>query len=51
MFERFTGRARKMAALAQEESGSLRRGYIGTDRPRLELIRRGDDSVSAPFRR
>jgi ATP-dependent Clp protease ATP-binding subunit ClpC len=31
MFERFTERSRKVMVLAQEESGRLGYGYVGTE--------------------
>jgi len=41
MFERFTERARKVVALAQEEAGRLRHDYIGTEHLLLGLVREG----------
>ena len=42
MFERFTERARKVVALAQEEAGRLRHDYIGTEHLLLGLVREGE---------
>ena len=39
MFERFTERSRKVMVLAQEESGRLGHGYVGTEHLLLGLIR------------
>jgi len=39
MFERFTERSRRVVVLAQEESGRLGHGYIGTEHLLLGLIR------------
>jgi ATP-dependent Clp protease ATP-binding subunit ClpC len=42
MFERFTDRARRAVALAQEEANRLNHNYIGTEHILLGLIREGD---------
>ena len=42
MFERFTDRARRVVALAQEEAKRLDHNYIGTEHILLGLIREGD---------
>jgi ATP-dependent Clp protease ATP-binding subunit ClpA len=42
MFERFTGRARKVVVLAQEEARRFGHGYIGTEHILLGLIREED---------
>jgi ATP-dependent Clp protease ATP-binding subunit ClpA len=42
MFERFTDRARRVIALAQEESRALNHNYIGTEHMLLGLIRERD---------
>jgi ATP-dependent Clp protease ATP-binding subunit ClpC len=39
MFERFTGRARQVVVLAQEEARALRHNYIGTEHILLGLLR------------
>jgi prophage maintenance system killer protein len=41
-FERFTGRARQVVVLAQEEARMLDHNYIGTEHLLLGLIREGD---------
>ena len=41
MFERFTDRARRVVALAQEEARMLNHNYIGTEHLLLGLIREG----------
>src|SRR5918997_5736382 len=46
MFERFTERSRKVMVLAQEESGRLGHGYVGTEHLLLGLIRE-DEGVAA----
>ena len=46
MFERFTERSRKVMVLAQEESGRLGHGYVGTEHLLLGLIRE-EDGVAA----
>ena len=47
MFERFTERSRKVMGLAQEESGRLGHGYVGTEHLLLGLIRE-EEGVAAP---
>jgi ATP-dependent Clp protease ATP-binding subunit ClpC len=42
VFERFTERARQVVVLAQEESRTLRHGYIGTEHLLLGLLRESD---------
>jgi len=42
MFERFTDRARRAVALAQEEAKRLDHNYIGNEHILLGLIREGD---------
>ena len=42
MFERFTDRARRVVALAQEEARRLDHNYIGTEHILLGLLREGD---------
>ena len=42
MFERFTDRARRVVALAEEEARMLNHGYIGTEHILLGLIRESD---------
>jgi Clp amino terminal domain, pathogenicity island component/UvrB/uvrC motif len=42
MFERFTDRARRVVAQAQEEARRLDHGYIGTEHILLGLIREGE---------
>jgi ATP-dependent Clp protease ATP-binding subunit ClpC len=42
MFERFTDRARRVVALAQEEARMLNHNYIGTEHILLALIDEGD---------
>jgi ATP-dependent Clp protease ATP-binding subunit ClpA len=42
MFERFTDRARRVVALAQEEARRLNHGWIGTEHILLGLIREGE---------
>jgi ATP-dependent Clp protease ATP-binding subunit ClpA len=42
MFERFTDRARRVVALAQEEARMLNHDYIGTEHILLGLIHEGD---------
>ncbi len=42
MFERFTGRARRVVASAQEEARLLNHNYIGTEHLLLGLVRDGD---------
>jgi ATP-dependent Clp protease ATP-binding subunit ClpA len=42
MFERFTDRARRVVALAQEEARMLNHGWIGTEHILLGLIHEGD---------
>ena len=42
MFMRFTGRARQVVVLAQEEARMLNHNYIGTEHILLGLIREGD---------
>jgi hypothetical protein len=42
MFERFTGRARQVVVLAQDEARRLDHNYIGTEHILLGLIREGD---------
>ena len=42
MFERFTDRARRAVALAQEEAKRLDHNYIGTEHILLGLIHEGD---------
>jgi len=46
MFERFTERARRVVAQAQEEARMLDHGYIGTEHILLALIREGDGVAS-----
>ena len=46
MFERFTERSRNVMVLAQEESGRLGHGYVGTEHLLLGLIRE-DEGVAA----
>jgi dihydroneopterin aldolase len=46
MFERFTERSRKVVVLAQEESGRLRHGHVGTEHLLPGLIRE-DEGVAA----
>lgn len=41
-FDKFTGRARKVLALAQEEATRLNHNYMGTEHLLLGLIREGD---------
>jgi ATP-dependent Clp protease ATP-binding subunit ClpC len=41
MFERFTGRARRVVVLAQEEARMLNHDYVGTEHILLALIREG----------
>ena len=47
MLERFTGRARTVVGLAQEEARMLNHGYIGTEHFLLGLIREGDGVAQA----
>jgi ATP-dependent Clp protease ATP-binding subunit ClpA len=42
MFERFTDRARRVVALAQEEAKRLDHSYLGTEHILLGLLREGD---------
>ncbi len=42
MFERFTGRARQVVVLAQEEARMLGHGYIGTEHILLGLLAEGE---------
>ncbi len=42
MFERFTGRARRVVVLAQEEAERLGHGHIGTEHLLLALLREGE---------
>jgi ATP-dependent Clp protease ATP-binding subunit ClpC len=42
MYERFTGRARRVVVLAQEEAMMLNHNYIGTQHILLGLIREGE---------
>ena len=42
MLERFTDRARRVVALAQEEAKRLNHNYIGTEHILLGLIREGE---------
>ena len=42
MFERFTDRARRVVVWAQEEAGTLKHDYIGTEHILLGLLREGD---------
>ncbi len=42
MFERFTGRARRVVVLAHEEARMLGHNYVGTEHLLLGLIREGD---------
>ena len=42
MFERFTGRARRVVVLAQDEARSLNHNYIGTEHLLLGLITEGE---------
>src|ERR1017187_5525717 len=42
MFERFTDRARRVVALAQEEARMLNHNYIGTEHILLGLIHEGE---------
>lgn len=42
MFEKFTGRARRVVVLAQQEARSLNHNYIGTEHILLGLIREGE---------
>ena len=42
MFERFTDRARRVVALAQEEARMLNHNYIGTEHILLGLVREGE---------
>jgi ATP-dependent Clp protease ATP-binding subunit ClpA len=42
MFERFTGRARRVVVLAQEEARMLNHNCIGTEHLLLGLLREGD---------
>jgi ATP-dependent Clp protease ATP-binding subunit ClpC len=42
MYERFTGRARRVVVLAQEEARMLNHNYIGTEHILLGLIREGE---------
>lgn len=42
MFERFTDRARRVTALAQEEARTLRHNYIGTEHLLLGMLREAD---------
>ncbi len=46
MFERFTERARRVISLAQEESGRLRHGYVGTEHLLVGLTREGEGVAS-----
>jgi len=46
MFERFTGRARRVIILAQEEARELGHGYVGTEHLLLALLRQGDGVVA-----
>jgi ATP-dependent Clp protease ATP-binding subunit ClpA len=45
MFERFTDEARRAVALAQEEAGELRHGWIGTEHLLLGVLRAGGDGT------
>ena len=45
MFERFTDEARQAVALAQEEAGQLRHGWIGTEHLLLGVLRAGGDGA------
>jgi len=40
-FDKFTGRARKVLSLAQEEAQRLQHNYIGTEHLLLGLVREG----------
>lgn len=42
MFERFTGDARQVVVLAQDESRRLMHDYVGTEHLLLGLLRQGD---------
>ncbi len=42
MFERFTGRARKVLTLAQDEARAFNHGFIGTEHILLGLIEEGE---------
>ena len=42
MFERFTGRARHVVVLSQEEARGLSHNYIGTEHLLLALLHRRD---------
>ena len=46
MFERFTGQARQVVALAQDEARLLDHNYIGTERLLLALIRQGTGTAA-----
>lgn len=52
MFEPFTGQARKVMVLAQEEARRLDQGYIGTEHLLLGLLRYdeslADRTLSSP---
>jgi ATPases with chaperone activity, ATP-binding subunit len=53
-FERFTERARKVLALAQEEADRSNHSYIGTEHVLLGLLREGDGiaaKAEQPWRR
>jgi ATP-dependent Clp protease ATP-binding subunit ClpC len=49
MFERFTGRARQVVALAGEEARMLNHGWIGTEHILPGLIHEGDGRVCDTF--
>jgi ATP-dependent Clp protease ATP-binding subunit ClpA len=45
MFERFTDEARQAVALAQDEAGQLRHGWIGTEHLLLGVLRAGGEGA------
>ncbi|MDI6752042.1 MAG: ATP-dependent Clp protease ATP-binding subunit [bacterium] len=50
MFERFTERARKILAIAQEEAKNLNHDYLGTEHILLGLIREGEGVATEVLR-
>ena len=50
MFERFTERARKILAIAQEEAKNLNHDYLGTEHILLGLIREGEGVAAEVLR-
>ena len=50
-FDRFTGRARKVLTLAQEEANRFQHNYIGTEHLLVGLISEGDGVAAKVLRR